>query len=61
MPATAGPKTFITLFVMPSSAFAGWSLSALIVCGTRPSDAGPKNAEAVPKSAAVTMKIGSVI
>ena len=25
MPATAGPKTFIALFVMPSSAFAGWS------------------------------------
>ena len=61
IPATAGPKTFIALFVIPSSAFAGWSRSALIVCGTRPSDAGPKNADAVPKTAAVTRKIGSVI
>ncbi len=60
-PETAGPNTFIAFREIPSSAFADLRRSASIVCGTRPSLAGPKNADAAPKTVAVTKKSGRVI
>jgi hypothetical protein len=45
----------------PSRAFACWRRPSLIVCGTSPVDAGPKNAVAAPKIDAVTTNIqGSI-
>ena len=60
-PDAAGPKMFAELREMFRSAFAGWRHSRVIVCGTSPSDAGPKKAEAAPKTALVTKKSGSVM
>ncbi len=44
-----------------SSAFADWRFCVLTVCGTSPSAAGLKNADAAPNSAPVTKKSGSVM
>ena len=60
-PDTAGPKMFSALREIPSSAFAGCRFSGLTVCGTSPSEAGPKNADAAPKIAPVMKNSGSVM
>ena len=49
------------LRLIPSSAFADCSSPGSIVCGTRPSAAGPKNADAIPNSASQAMNAASVM
>jgi len=60
-PETAGPKTLTPLREIPSSAFAGCRFAGLTVCGTSPSEAGPKNAEAAPETAPTTKNSGNVM
>src|SRR3954447_6467128 len=60
-PETAGPKTLSRFRESEISAFAPWRFCGLTVCGTSPSAAGLKNADAAPKTAAVTKKSGSVM
>ena len=49
-----GPMICVALRERLSSAFACWRRPGLIVCGTRPLDAGAKNALAAPLIAAPT-------
>ena len=54
-PASTGPAMLETEKLMPRSAFAGWSWPGCdTVCGSRPVNAGWKNASAVPYSPART-------
>ena len=52
-PPTAGPSTPPDEWAIPSRAFARWSWGALTVCGTRPVDAGSKNAAPTPWTATI--------
>ena len=47
-PAAAGPRIAVTLRESDIIAFAWSSRSGRTVCGTRPCEAGPKNASAAP-------------
>ena len=47
-PAAAGPAMAVTLRESDIRPFACWSRAGLTVCGTRPCEAGPKNASAAP-------------
>ena len=52
--------TTLAALALPTAASAK-AVSALTVCGTSPSEAGPKNADAAPKIAAVIKNSGSVM
>src|SRR6476620_6465445 len=61
MPETAGPNTFIVFCESTSRAFARCRLATPTVCGTSPSAAGVKKADAAPNTAVVTKNSHSVI